>query len=250
MKRVGFFLYQIYVWCFLAPVGLLATFIAGWLTVLVAVVWNSRVASRYIAANWARLMGWLTPMLVTVEGKHNADPNRTYVVVLNHQSQYDIFLVYGWLQLDLKWVMKAELRKVPGVGIGCEKAGHIFVDRSNPEKARQSVTEALDRVGDGVGILFFAEGTRSVDGKLKAFKKGAFRTAVSQQLPILPVTIDGTRKIQRPRSWQIRPGRVRMVIHPAIEVAGEGVGDGAVDIRELMNKTRAAIASALPAEQQ
>ena len=246
MKRIGFYLFQIYVWCFLAPVGLLISFIAGWLTVLVASVFNPRVASRYIAANWGRLIGWITPMLVTVEGQQNADPDRTYVVVLNHQSQYDIFLVYGWLNLDLKWVMKAELRKLPGIGIGCEKAGHIFVDRSNPEKARQAVTEALDRVGDGVGILFFAEGSRSVDGKLNAFKKGAFRTAVTQQLPILPVTIDGTRNIQRPRSLFITPGRVRMVIHPAIEVAGSEPSD----VRELMNQTRTVISSALPVEQR
>lgn len=244
MKRFGFLLYQVYVWCFFAPVGLLITFVSGWLTVLVAVIWNSRVASRYIAANWGRLIGWLTPMMVTVEGAANADPNRTYVVVLNHQSQYDIFLVYGWLKLDLKWVMKAELRKLPGVGVGCEKAGHIFVDRSNPEQARKAVADALGRVGDGVGILFFAEGSRSNDGKLLPFKKGAFRTAVSQQLPILPVTIDGTRNIQRPRSLIIKPGRVRLVIHPAIEVDG----DNASDIRELMNKTRDAIASGLPAE--
>jgi 1-acyl-sn-glycerol-3-phosphate acyltransferase len=242
MKQFGFYLYQIYVWCFLAPVGLLISFIAGWLTVLVAVLFNSRVASRYVAANWGRILGWITPMFVTVEGKENADPSRTYVVVLNHQSQYDIFLVYGWLNLDLKWVMKEELRKVPGIGPGCEKAGHIFVDRSNPEKARQAVTEALDRVGDGVGILFFAEGSRSLDGKLKAFKKGAFRTAVSQQLPILPVTIDGTRNIQPPRALTIRPGRVRLVIHPAIEVKG----DDASDIRDLMVQTHTAIASALP----
>lgn len=246
MKRIGFYLYQVYVWCFFAPLGLALTFMAGWLTVLVAMVWDSRIASRHIAANWGRLIGWLTPMLVTVEGKENADPNRTYVVVLNHQSQFDIFLVYGWLNLDLKWVMKAELRKFPGLGPGCEKAGHIFVDRSNPEQARQAVTEALDRVGDGVGILFFAEGSRSEDGKLKAFKKGAFRTAVSQQLPILPVTIDGTRNIQRPRAWTICPGRVRMVIHPAIEVAG----DDASDIRDLMVQTQAAIASALPEDQR
>lgn len=242
MKRFGFYLYQVYVWCFFVPVGLVLTFMAGWLTVLVAVIWDSRIASRYVASKWGRLIGWLTPMLVTVEGKENADPKRTYVVVLNHQSQYDIFLVYGWLNLDLKWVMKAELRKLPGVGPGCEKAGHIFVDRSNPEQARRAVTEALDRVGDGVGILFFAEGSRSEDGKLKAFKKGAFRTAVSQQLPILPVTIDGTRNIQRPHSWLIRPGRVRMVIHPAIEVDG----NDAADIRDLMIQTQAAIASALP----
>ena len=122
---------------------------------LASIIWNPRIASRHVAANWGKIIAWLTPMFVTVEGSENLDPNRTYVVVCNHQSQYDIFLVYGWLDLDLKWVMKAEIRKIPGVGIGCEKAGHIFVDRGNPEQTSLAVSEALDRVGNGVGILFF-----------------------------------------------------------------------------------------------
>jgi 1-acyl-sn-glycerol-3-phosphate acyltransferase len=165
------------------------------------------------------------------------------VVVCNHQSQYDIFVVYGWLKLDLKWDLKAELRNVPGIGIGCEKAGHIFVDRGNPEQTQKAVNDALKRVGDGVGILFFAEGTRSQDGQLKPFKKGAFRVATSQKLPILPITIVGTHDIQKPKSMMIFPGKARMVIHPAIEVYG---GEEAADILELMQQTRAAIASALP----
>jgi len=242
MRYIAFWLYQIYAWLVLIPLGLLLTLLAGWLTMLVSVVWNPRAASRYIAANWGKVIAWLTPMLVTVEGEENADPGRTYVVVSNHQSQYDIFLVYGWLNLDLKWVVKAELRKVPGVGIGCQMAGHIFVDRSNPEQARKAVSEALERVGDGVGILFFAEGRRSVDGRLKAFKKGAFRIATSQGLPILPITIIGTRDIQRPKSMRIFPGRVRMVIHRAIEVQG---GEAQETIA-LLHKTREVIASALP----
>ena len=245
MKRIAYWLYQIYAWLVLIPLGLLLTLITGWVTVLVAMIWSPRVASRYIAANWGRLICWLTPVWVTVEGAENADPGRTYVVACNHQSQYDIFLVYGWLKLDLKWVLKAELRKVPGVGIGCEKAGHIFVERGNPEQTRKSISEALERVGDGVGVLFFVEGTRSQDGKLRPFKKGAFRVATSQNLPILPVTIIGTRDIQKPKSPMIFPGRIRMVIHPAIEVDGR---EDAGDIRELMTKTRAAIESALPEE--
>ena len=245
MKRIAFWLYQVYAWLVFIPLGLLLTFITGWVTVLVAMIWSPRIASRYIAANWGRLICWMTPVWVTVEGAENADPGRTYVVACNHQSQYDIFLVYGWLKLDLKWVLKAELRKVPGVGIGCEKAGHIFVDRGNPEQTRKSISEALERVGDGVGVLFFVEGTRSQDGKLRPFKKGAFRVAASQNLPVLPVTIIGTRDIQKPKSSMIFPGRVRMVIHPAIEVSG---GEDAGDIRELMTQTRAAIESALPEE--
>lgn len=244
MKRIAFWLYQVYVWLLLIPFALLFTLLCGWVTVVVAWVLSPRVASRYIAANWARVLCWLTPVGVTVEGAENADPLKTYVVVCNHQSQYDIFLVYGWLKLDLKWVLKAELRKAPGVGIGCEKAGHIFVDRSNPESARKSVTDALEDVGDGVGILFFAEGTRSPDGKLGPFKKGAFRVAISQKLPILPVTIIGTREIQKPKSMLVFPGKVRMVIHPAIEVNN----DDPEGIRELISQTRSAIASALPVE--
>jgi 1-acyl-sn-glycerol-3-phosphate acyltransferase len=229
----------------LIPIGLLLTLLTGWATMLVAMIWSPRVASRHIAANWGRLICWMTPVWVTVEGAENADPGRTYVVACNHQSQYDIFLVYGWLKLDLKWVLKAELRKVPGVGIGCEKAGHIFVDRGNTEQTRRSINDALESVGDGVGVLFFVEGTRSQDGKLQPFKKGAFRVATFQKIPILPITIIGTRDIQKPKSMMIFPGKVRMVIHPAIEVDG---GEDAGDIRELMTKTRAAIASALPEE--
>lgn len=243
MKRIAFYLYQVYAWLVFIPLGLLLTFITGWMTVLVSMIWNPRIASRYVAAKWGRVICWLTPVQVTVEGAENANPERTYVVVCNHQSQYDIFLVYGWLQLDLKWVLKEELRKVPGVGIGCEKAGHIFVDRTNPEKARKAVSDALSSVGDGVGVLFFAEGTRSADGKLKPFKKGAFRVATSQKLPVLPITIVGTRDIQKPKSMMIFPGKVRMIIHPAIELEG---GEDAGAIRDLMSQTRAAIASALP----
>ena len=245
MKRIAFWLYQVYAWLVFIPLGLLLTLLTGWLTMLVAVIWSPKAASRYIAANWGRLLCWLTPVWVTVEGAENVDPSRTYVVVCNHQSEYDIFLVYGWLKLDLKWVLKAELRKVPGVGIGCEKAGHIFVERGNPEQTRAAISTALDRVGDGVGILFFAEGTRSQDGKLRPFKKGAFRVATTQKLPILPITVVGTRDIQKPKSMMIFPGKVRMVIHPAIEVDG---GEEAGYMRELMRKTRAAIASALPEE--
>ena len=245
MKRIAFWLYQVYVFLILMPLGLSITFIAGWATVAAATIWNPRIASRYVAANWARIICWMTPVKVTVEGAENANPEKTYVVVCNHQSQYDIFLVYGYLNLDLKWVLKAELRKAPGVGIGCEKAGHIFVDRRNPEQARKSVSEALDRVGDGVGVLFFAEGTRSPDGKLQAFKKGAFRVAATQGLPVLPITIIGTRDIQKPKSLFIFPGKIKMIIHPAIDAAR---GEDSSDVMSLLTQTRAAIASALPEE--
>jgi 1-acyl-sn-glycerol-3-phosphate acyltransferase len=157
---------------------------------------------------------------------------------------YDILVIYGFLALDLKWVMKKELRKIPGIGIGCEKAGHIFVERKNPKQAAQAIGEALERLGEGIGLLFFPEGTRSIDGHLLPFKKGAFRTAIDQQIPILPVTLVGTRDVLPAKTVSLFPGRVRMVIHPPIETAGMSVDQ----VGELMQSSRARIMSALPAE--
>lgn len=220
------------------------TLVAGWLTVLVSWLISPRFASRHFARNWARAIAWLTPISVKIVGAENADRDRSYVVVANHVSQYDILALYGWLDLDLKWVIKKELRKMPGVGIGCEKAGHIFVDRKNPAEARKAVNDALNRLGDGIGILFFAEGTRSRDGRMLPFKKGAFRIAQMEQLPILPVTLLGTGDIMPAKSLQIFPGRATLVIHPAIEPLEESPEN----MRDLMKRTRDTIASALPEE--
>ena len=226
-------------WLFLVPAACVLTFFSGWLTVLFAIIVNPRFASRHVASRWARLLAYLTPILVSVEGTQHADIKRSFVVVCNHVSLYDILLVYGWLKLDMKWVMKKELRKIPGVGIGCEKAGHIFIDRRRPNEARKAVNEALNRVGNGVGILFFPEGTRSLDGRLLPFKKGAFRLAMDEQLPVLPGTLLGTADIMPAKTLKLFPGRVKMVIHPPIE-------PGEKRVHDLMGEARDAIASVLP----
>lgn len=244
MKKALFWPYQLYAWLVFIPIAVVATLLAGWAVVLISWLVSPRFASRYLAMNWARLVAWLIPMPVTVEGAEHVPAQRSCVVVANHLSQVDILALYGWLNLDLKWVIKKEIRKLPGVGIGCEKAGHIFVDRQNPTAARQAVNEALGRLREGIGILFFAEGTRSRDGRLLPFKKGAFRIAAAQQLPVLPVSLVGTGEVLPARTLRLFPGRVRVVIHPMIEPGA----DDPDAIKDLMNRTRNTIASALPAE--
>ncbi len=244
MKRILFWPYQLWVWPVFMPLAGLLTMLFSSLTALFAWLVNPNFASRVFAANWARVLAFLTPIRVVVEGAEHARSERSYVVASNHQSQYDILVLYGWLRLDLKWVMKLELRKVPGIGFGCEKAGHIFVDRRNPKQARQAIADALGRLGSGVGILFFPEGTRSADGRLLPFKKGAFRTAIEQQLPVLPITLVGTRDILPARTLRLFPGTARMIIHPPIETAG--LGPEQVD--ELLQQTQIVISSAMPQE--
>ncbi len=242
MRKILFWPYQLYAWLVFIPLACVLSLLAGWLAVMTAIAISPRAGSRYVATRWARLIAWLAPMRVELVGGGNLDPGETYVVVSNHLSQFDILALYGWLDLDLKWVIKKELRKLPGIGIGCEKVGHIFVDRQNPEAARRSVNEALDRLGNGVGILFFAEGTRSLDGRLLPFKKGAFRIAIDQQLPVLPVTVIGTEHILPAKSLRLFPGRARVVIHPPIAPDDPPFSE----LRELMDETRRRIASALP----
>ncbi len=241
-NKLLYWLYQPYAWLVFIPVAVVLTLLFGFLTAFASIVVNSSFAGSTFPVIWARVVSFLAPMWVTVNGGQHADPKRSYVVVLNHQSQFDILLVYGWLKLNLKWVMKKELRKIPGLGIGCEKAGHIFVDRANPRAARTAVMEALQRLGNGVGILFFVEGTRSSDGRLLPFKKGAFRLAVEQQLPILPVTVSGTSNIMPARTLRLFPGRGTLTIHPPIETAGMDI----TDVEQLMQQSKLAIASALP----
>ncbi len=241
MKKILFWPYQLYMWLIFVPLVIVLTLLFSMLTVIFATLVNPEWASRVFAVTWAKSMAYLTPVRVIVEGGENAHREQSYVVVTNHQSMYDILLIYGWLELDLKWVMKKELRKVPGIGLGCEKAGHIFVDRKKPKQAAQAIKEALARMGKGVGILFFSEGTRSRDGHLLPFKNGAFRLSVDQNLPILPVTLVGTRDVQPGNTLSVFPGTIRMVIHPAIEPSGKNAG-------ELLEETRNTILSAQPAE--
>lgn len=254
VEKILFWPYQIYVWLVFLPLVVLLTLLFSMLTVLFATLVNPRFASRTFARSWARILAWLTPIRVIIEGAGNLPPEGqkqgseapSYVVVVNHQSQYDILVVYGWLNLDLKWVMKKELRKIPGIGIGCEKAGHVFVDRRDTRQATAAIAEALSDVEDGVGLLFFPEGTRSPDGRLLRFKKGAFRTAIEQQIPLLPITLIGTRDILPAHSLRLFPGTARMVIHPPIETRGMSLQE----LPELMEVARAAIARSLPAELQ
>ena len=241
MKAIFFWPYQLYVWLIFLPLVIVLTLLFSMLTVIFATLVNPEWASRVFAVTWGKTMAYLTPVRVTVDGAENALREQSYVVVSNHQSQYDILLIYGWLKLDLKWVMKKELRKIPGIGIGCEKAGHIFVDRRDPKQARRAIREALERLSRGVGILFFPEGTRSLDGRLLSFKKGAFRLAIDQELPLLPVTLVGTRNVLPAKSLRLFPGPIKMVIHPAIDSNGKSA-------EQLLEETRAAITAGMPPE--
>ena len=159
----------------------------------------------------------------------------------NHQSHFDILVLYGHWYRQFRWVMKQELRKVPGLGWGCYKCGHIFIDRSDRKKAIESLKSAKPLLEGGISVMFFPEGTRSRDGRMKKFKKGGFMIALDTGLPILSVSISGTGRILPGKTFKLLPGKITITIHPPIDVTqyGEERRD------ELMADTRKAIASGL-----
>ena len=243
MRKLLELLYQPYKWLILVPVFAASTGFFAALAVFLAVVVNPRFGSVVCGTGWSRLNAFFTPMRVTVAGRRHVDPKQSYVVVANHQSAYDVFVLYGWLGMDFKWVMKHELRQVPALGIGCEKLQHVFIDRSNTEAAVRSINQAKERIRNGTSVVFFPEGTRSQDGRLLPFKKGAVRMALDLGLPILPVTIRGSREIMPAKTLRVFPGTAWLIFHPPIDIAGHDRSD----LTSLMRKARAAVESGLAA---
>jgi len=238
-RTLTWWLYQPYKWLVFAPVMVLLTALFAAIAALLVAVASPRRVAQLTGVPWARTLARLIPMRVRVEGREHLDPRRSYVLVSNHQSQSDVLVLYGWLGVDFKWVMKQELRRVPGIGVACDRLGHIFIDRSDHAAAVATLTAARERIINGTSVIFFPEGTRSRNGQLLPFKRGAFRMALDLGLPILPLTVAGTRDVLPAGTSDLLPGSVRLVIHPPVEVAGLAAGDCAAlceQVRELIGR--------------
>ncbi len=159
------------------------------------VFWKNAEFVHKVQQFWSRSFFWLMFLPVSVDGQEHIVPGQSYVFVANHQSMFDVWLVYGWLPVIFKWLMKAELRKVPFVGTGCKAAGHIFIDRRNTKAAMESLKEVEKQLVNGVCTVIFPEGTRSLNGEVGRFKRGAFQIAWDLGLPIIPLSLDGCYEV-------------------------------------------------------
>jgi 1-acyl-sn-glycerol-3-phosphate acyltransferase len=224
------------------PIAALSTAFFGLLSVVLSLV--SQRLGFYGGVYWARSLVWASFVRVRVRGRQHADLGTSYVILANHQGNYDILALYGWLGRQFRWVIKQELRKVPFLGWGCAAIGHIFVDRSNSRRAIASLEAAKPRLTGGVSVLFFPEGTRSEDGRLAAFKKGGFFMARQLGFPILPLSISGSAGVLPKGCLVPRPGTVRVTIHPPVDPAAFA------DDSELIAAVRATIADGLDADER
>jgi 1-acyl-sn-glycerol-3-phosphate acyltransferase len=232
-------LYQPYKYLIFAPLLALSTCFFVGLGIIIIFLFDDYAANRTVGVWWARFNSYITPMRVTVTGKENIVKNQSYIVVSNHQSSYDIFVLFGWLGIDLKWVIKTELRKYPVFGYAVEKGGNIIIDRSKKKEAYQELQKARQKIINGTSIIMLPEGTRSRTGELGEFKKGAFWMAQELDLPILPVSISGTRHILPPKTLDLFPGRAVMKVHEPVDIHqyDEDSQDRLIsDVREIIRK--------------
>jgi len=239
MKLIALRLYQFIV---MIPLLLVATITTATLTIVATILGGARWWGYQLPRLWARVFCALSLVRVDVRGSDNISQGQSYVFVANHQGAYDIFAIYGYIGHNFRWMMKKSLERIPLVGLSCKMSGHIFVDNSSPLAVRHTMTEAEKRLAGGMSVVVFPEGSRTPDGRMRRFKRGAYILATEFGLPVVPVTIDGAYSVLPRTSRLPRPGRIILTIHVPITAAA----DGSHDLPALMERSREAIASALP----
>ncbi|MBB3187909.1 lysophospholipid acyltransferase family protein [Microbacter margulisiae] len=221
MKRKFHFFTFIYQWCIFVPLFTISTIMTAISTIILAPIFKDSDITYWPARKWSRFACKGMCIKTEIIGREKIDSSQSYVFAANHQSAYDIFLIYGWLNNRFKWIMKKELRKIPLVGAACESAGHIFIDRSSTVSALKSIETAQRKLQNGASITVFPEGTRSATGKMGKFKRGAFTIAGSIGLPIVPLTIKGTFEVMPKNSYNIHSGKLTLIIHDPIPYSKE-----------------------------
>jgi len=188
-----------------------------------------------IARIWAKILLLLSSTRVEVIGAENVLIGKPQIFMSNHQSDFDILVVLGFVPGQFRWVAKKELFKIPIFGGAMRNAGYIEIDRQNHEKAMKSLDIAAQKIREGKSVMTFPEGTRSKDGVIKPFKQGMFHLAIKAGVPIVPVCIIGTGAIMPKRSLRIDPGKVTMIIDKPIDVTGYTIEDRAQLIDRVRN---------------
>ena len=209
-------LYYIYQICIALPILLVLTILTAIVTIVGSLLGGAHIWGYYPGKIWSQLICLFLLIPVKIEGREKLHDKTSYIFVPNHQGSFDIFLIYGFIGRNFKWMMKKSLRKLPFVGKACESAGHIFVDRSGPKKVLETIRQAKDSLKDGVSLVVFPEGARTKTGKMGRFKRGAFIIAKEMNLEIVPVTVNGPYDLMKINTYFLNPCKLELIIHEPI----------------------------------
>ena len=168
---------------------------------------------------WAWLVLKTNRVKIQIQGLDGINPDSSYIFMSNHASNLDPPAIAFTLEHTLRFVAKKSLAKIPLFGLAIRLARMIIIDRDNAQSAREAVNRAMKDLTGGVSAFFFAEGTRSLDGKLQKFKKGGVMLALKTKLPIVPITIVGSYDLMPKKTFRIKPGVVKVIIGTPIDVS-------------------------------
>ena len=200
---------------FLIPAISIYTIVLG-TTSIVSTVFDRRGhAAHWCARAWSWMILATTGVDVQVTGLERVTRGETYMFVSNHQSIYDIPVVFASLPFQLRIIAKESLGRFPFLGWHLLRAGHLLVDRTNPDRSG-ILNRWRQLVADRISLIIFPEGTRSADGRVGRFKAGSFLLALEAGLTIVPMSISGTRQVMRKGQLTTRPGQVRLHVHEPI----------------------------------
>jgi len=228
-REIVFFLAQ-------APLALAVTALYATAGCAAALLDRSGRATREISGAWGRLLLRLFCVEVEAVGLEHA-PAGPAVYAANHASVIDIFVVFGHLPIDFRIIYKRSLSLVPLLGWAIWLGGHVPIDRSHPFRARRSLDAAARRIRGGTSVIVFPEGTRGPDGAVRRFKRGSFSLALEAGVPVVPVSLVGVKAVAPRGLPSLRPGLVRVVLHPVVPVEGRSADEAealAEEVRRIV----------------
>jgi len=242
------YIYRIYQLVIALPLIAISTVLTSLTVAVGCTLGNGHFWGYYPGKLWAQFILRILLIPVRVTGRENLSRGQSYVFVSNHQGAFDIFLIYGFLCRNFKWMMKHQLRKMPFVGFACAKAHHIFVDKRGPSKIKETYGKARKTLSGGMSVVVFPEGARTFTGHMGVFRRGAFMLADELQLPVVPLTINGSFDILPRNKGSYLPERhpISLTIHAPIYPQSQG----AENIKSTMDKSYDTIMSALVKEYQ
>lgn len=241
MNRFGKIAYNFYYLLVFLPYQIVHTIISALLCLLFFPIFGPDWVSYHIGIFWGRGLTWASLSQVKVFGAEHLEKGKSYIIVANHASSFDVYVMFGWIGRNIRWVMKKELTKIPVFGWATRVSGQIAIDRSNSQAAIDSINAARSQMAKGVSIVFFPEGTRSRTGKLQPFKKGAYHFAFDMEFDIVPVAIKGAYRVKTPGKFFGSPGKIELIIHEPVKIAQHS----REEMRLLIDETRNKIAGSL-----
>jgi 1-acyl-sn-glycerol-3-phosphate acyltransferase len=201
------------------PLIYLYTIVMGSLSLLLSLYDRAGKKQHWCARIWCRMIARTAGVRVRVYGAHHIQLGTSYVFLSTHQSYMDIPAMLGYLPAQLRIAAKKSLFRIPFMGWHLTRAGHIPIDRSSTQNAVASMQQAASYLRGGICAFVFPEGTRSRDGYLHKFKKGGFKLAIQARVPIIPVTIVGSRQVLPPDEIIFRPGPIDMYVDAPLPTA-------------------------------